>query len=624
MQQTECRGKSPNSRGRFNFTEHTKVLISSVATLLVATVLVAGSALYISYHAALEDKIESLRDEALATSRLIEALHEKGHSKKEILQVLIHTEERPNVLKRELVVGTAKHKSIRFLLRKGRDRYEKEEEPTLDRDLLIPMKNALAGRAGKIFESDYKGHRVLTAFVPVPSMHWGIVTKLDMADVRKPFLVAGREASVGLLIVLLLGILVFYRTGGRLLKKLAQTELDLKTAREKADAANKAKSVFLAHMSHEIRTPLAAIIGFSELLLDPNVSKDDKERFITTIIRSGKHLGTLLDDVLDFSKIEAGEIEIQRVPFNVVQELATVHSALTYRARKKNIELKLTYDSRLPEIITSDATRFRQILFNVIGNAIKFTERGCVSVSFSMDGNLLKILIKDTGPGINSDFHDKIFEPFSQEGAFVLKRYGGTGLGLSISRTMARLLGGDLKLLNSIVGQGSTFEITIDASPFSYRHVSAKGELIAEKSVVHNTSTLSGYSILVVDDAPDGQLLAKIMLESRGAKVTVAESGEKAIEIADQIPFDVILLDINLPGIDGYETARLLRENGFRSPIVALTANATTEGKKWCLERGFDKFVTKPINAATLESLLLQLKNERIENLRAPDSQAAP
>ncbi len=385
-------------------------------------------------------------------------------------------------------------------------------------------------------------------------------------------------------------------------------EQDLIRAKEESLAANEAKSNFLANMSHEIRTPLGVVLGFSELMADPDISREDRKMYLATIQKNGDLLSRLIGDVLDLSKIEAGHLQVERVAFSLPDFLFNALQAFQHQAQAKGIRLNATLESAIPLMIHSDPMRLRQILFNIVGNAIKFTEKGEVnvrvqSVKAAKGRWNLKISVSDQGVGISAEQADKLFQPFIQADSSTTRKYGGTGLGLSLSRKLARRLGGDVVLADSKLNQGSTFVITVDAGAVGHvEFVDQVGWMPSEQEG-HNSmaeKSLEGMNILLVEDAPDNQKLLTHFLNHAGATVHVADNGADGVKDAMSGKFDVVLMDIQMPKLDGYQATRELRKNSFQKPILALTAHALKEEREKCLQAGCDDHLVKPVNREEL------------------------
>lgn len=368
-------------------------------------------------------------------------------------------------------------------------------------------------------------------------------------------------------------------------------------------AANQAKSTFLAHMSHEVRTPLGAILGFAELALDSAPADSDQRTFILTVIRNGRQLLKIVDEILDLSKIESDQIKIEQIPFELPPLVEDVASLLKPQAEAKGLSLDVFNLEALPPYIVSDPTRLRQILTNVIGNSIKFTNQGKVELTAQADpvSNetvLLRFSVRDTGIGIAPKEREVLFQPFSQVNSSSARKFGGSGLGLYISKRLAQELGGDLRLERSIVGRGSTFVITVRAHlADSVPPKSGEAELIKSVSKVK-------LKILVVDDAVDNRVLIGKFLSLMNHEADFAEDGASGVSKALQGDYDLVLMDIQMPSMDGFEALARLREKGYRRQVVALTAHAMKGYRERCLQAGFNDYLPKPVSQISLAEIL--------------------
>lgn len=379
-------------------------------------------------------------------------------------------------------------------------------------------------------------------------------------------------------------------------------------AKEEAIAANRAKSDFLAQMSHEIRTPLGAILGFSELLLESGDDEDTRRETVEIILRNGQNLLQIVDEILDMSKVEAGKLAIENLFFSLTGLLAELENIFTAKAREKGLKLHFIFDRHLPKEVRTDPSRLRQILINIIGNAIKFTQAGHVSLivrlANSLDGkHVLEFTVMDTGVGISAEHQSLLFKPFSQADSSISRRFGGTGLGLALSRQLARLLQGDLVLTKSEPGKGSTFTLRI-AVDMKESVQPVQGKAGPNQASPSPQLQLSNIHVLLVDDSSDNRLLMTKILKSMGATVDIATNGREAIEKALGNRHDLILMDMQMPIMDGYAAARSLRELGFLKPIIALTANAMNSERSRCLEAGCDDFHPKPIDRPLLIDMI--------------------
>ncbi len=377
----------------------------------------------------------------------------------------------------------------------------------------------------------------------------------------------------------------------------------LADAKHAAEQANRAKSEFLANMSHEIRTPISAILGYAELLTT-HVREPDNLASVEAIKRNGQYLVEIINDILDLSKIEAGMLGAEKIVVSPHALLGESVESLRVRAAERGLHLRLSFDGPLPETIESDPTRVRQILLNLIGNALKFTNTGGVEVKAKLvPGDLLEVQVVDTGIGISEDQQRRLFQPFTQGDSSVTRRYGGTGLGLAISKRLVELLGGSISVTSEL-GVGSTFLFTIATGPIAGIRLVDMAPIRSEPPP-KAARRLTGFRVLVVDDRPDMRYLVQTYLEEAEADVLAVADGEGALRRVQQAaersePFRAIVLDMQMPGLDGYETARRLRTKGYPGRIVAVTANAMKGDREQCLAAGCDDYVTKPIDRVEL------------------------
>lgn len=380
---------------------------------------------------------------------------------------------------------------------------------------------------------------------------------------------------------------------------------DAKAELHREEAANQAKSAFLANVSHELRTPLAAIVGYSELLQTGNFAERERVLYCETIRRNGEQLAHLVDDLLDLSKVEAGKVEVFAQQVRLADILVEVLALVNLSAHKKNLPIDINYAGRVPAFLYCDPTRLKQILLNVLGNAVKFTDQGFVNLTVSCrneDGrDILNFLVRDSGRGISDHERELLFRPFSQGDHVSSRRYGGTGLGLSLSRQLARLLGGDLVLARSQPGRGSEFCLTVPVGMVERAELSGETEVKERRQQV-----LCGQHILVIDDCEDNLLLIRLMLEAAGAKVDTASNATDGISQALAGDFSAVLMDLQMPSMDGFEATLTLRSRGYKKPILALTANARNYDKDHCLAVGCNDHLTKPISSLALIEALAE------------------
>lgn len=384
------------------------------------------------------------------------------------------------------------------------------------------------------------------------------------------------------------------------LAKIAGLLDDLSKSEAAADKANASKTLFLAHMSHEIRTPLGAILGFADLMKNPANTPEKNQECMAIVERNSQQLLRLLDDILDLSKVEAGKMSIENIGFSLSEMFSGFAATMALKAKGKGIEFKFVTETPIPDLICSDPHRLRQILNNVVGNAIKFTEKGSVQVFISYSEPCLKFRVVDTGLGISPDQEIKLFQPFTQADPSNTRKFGGTGLGLVLSRHLAESLGGRLIFVPTTKG-GSTFVAEITASPSPGAKMV---EEFTQTKIQPAKAALQGLKVLLVEDSLDNQMLINMYLEKEGVQLRIASDGERGVELALSENFDVVIMDIQMPMMDGHEATRILRQSKYEKPIVALTAHAMKEERLKCQESGFNDFLTKPIQLELLIDIL--------------------
>ncbi len=379
-------------------------------------------------------------------------------------------------------------------------------------------------------------------------------------------------------------------------------------ARDEALAANQAKSEFLANMSHEIRTPLTAVLGYAEsLYMFRNHSVEERMHALKTIVRNGNHLLAIINDNLDVSKIEADKLNIELASTSPFQILSDVTELMEGKANDKHLRFIVQHHFPLPSVIESNATRMKQILLNLISNAINYTDSGQIVVTMSYErlSNKLKFTIRDTGIGLTRDQISRLFKPYVQEANQKTYRPQGTGLGLVISKHLAKLLGGDIKV-SGIDGVGSSFELTLDAGPVEeLQLLSSMKEVTTEEDFrEHFVGNLQSGKILLVEDVEDNQRLISMYLRQAGFEVAIAENGKIGMQMALEGNFDLILMDVQMPVMDGLEATLQLRAKGYGQPIVALTANAIADKHQGYLDAGCNDVLLKPLELNKFYELL--------------------
>jgi PAS domain S-box-containing protein len=387
-----------------------------------------------------------------------------------------------------------------------------------------------------------------------------------------------------------------------------QAQDDLRRAKREAEAANLAKTEFLANMSHEIRTPMTAILGFADLMSDPAQDEAARRSCLETIRRNGEHLLAIINDILDISRIEAGRMSVESVPCSPAAIVSEVAALLEVKASAKGVAVEVAFRGPVPATVQCDPLRLRQMLTNLVGNAVKFTEHGSVRIVIGLEhsaGPFLRFEIIDSGIGISPEKIPLLFKPFTQADGSMARRFGGTGLGLSICAKLASILGGTIGV-RSELGKGSTFTLRLPTGPLE--NVEMLRDPPRRAPVGHPTSSAEALTlrarVLLAEDGQDNQRLVSFLLIRAGAEVEVASNGQLAMEMALGAVrrgkgFDLILMDMQMPEMDGYAATRALRERGYKGMIVALTAHTMADDRTKCLEAGCDDFASKPIDRDT-------------------------
>jgi signal transduction histidine kinase/DNA-binding response OmpR family regulator len=390
--------------------------------------------------------------------------------------------------------------------------------------------------------------------------------------------------------------------------QLRQSNEELQQAKSEAERRSRAKGEFLAHTSHEIRNPMTALLGFSDMLIEGGGSEQDRQQWLQSISRNARHLSELVNNVLDLSKIEAGQMTVEKIPCDLPELIDQIAMLTRPQVVEKGVEFVVRFETPAPRQIRTDPLRMRQILVNLIGNACKFTEKGTIELIIGCDAATepggdctIRCTVADSGVGMLPAQLAKLFKPFTQAEDSTCRRFGGTGLGLTISKSLAMLLGGDITVCSQ-PGAGTQFTLTLNGGPID-------GIATVTSAVEHETATPAAEKsapiqlrgrILLAEDGRDNQNLISLHLRRAGAQVTVVDNGRVAVERLQSKSFDVVLMDVEMPELDGCSATRLLRQRGVKVPIIALTARAMSGDRNECLQAGCDEYLPKPIDKMKL------------------------
>jgi len=505
------------------------------------------------------------------------------------------------------------------------------------------------------FRGTLQNIRVLSTYVPIKNPATGkleglIETYSDVTDLFKRIIASQIKIITTVVVIFLLmytGLFLIVRYAESILikqgidkqKHLDEIEVinhELQTARDEAVQANRTKSNFLANISHEIRTPLTAIIGFSDALKDDDLNEDKKTFYLDTIINSGKHLLNIINDILDLSRIEAGKLDIEKHEVSIFEIIDDATGMVALMAQEKGLEINTEYNFPIPEYIYTDPFRLRQILYNLCSNAVKFTDHGKIDirVTYSDDDHRMDISIIDTGIGMSDETLANLFKPFTQADSSYSKKFAGTGLGLYLSNVLIEKLGCSIEV-SSTPDKGSCFTLHMPAGDIEDNllldHIPADAttEEFYEKQYIDKRA-LTG-KILLAEDNEMNQQLVSMYVDMTSAKLTIVENGEQAAEAGLSDNYDLILMDLQMPVMDGLEAISLLRSSGYQGPIAALTASTMLRSKKRCLDAGCDDFLSKPFNSMEFFQLLSRHlgssleppQDEPMNNSISKDQQAA-
>ncbi|MGK5093661.1 ATP-binding protein [Deltaproteobacteria bacterium TL4] len=610
--------------------------------MVFVSVGVGGTANYVLYDAAFRGEHEWLTVTAQSQARLIEAMARYNARHTQEMKTFgsidtFHSQDAAIVSLNQIIDAHKHYKGfgktgeitlakrekgqIVFLLSHRHLDYDNPAPVPFDSELAEPMRRALSGGSGTVIGIDYRGTTVLAAYEPLKELNFGIVAKIDLAEIREPFIKAGAIAGIAVLVFVGFGSFLFFQISEPILMTLEKrnkqfqqeiterkqaeesiknSERRLQESQKKAELASKAKTQFLANMSHEIRTPLNSIIGFSQIVLKQAQQlglPDDFIGYLNNIETSGKNLTELINNILDLSKIEAGKTTVYDENINLKLLIQSVYHINKVHATQKGVRFIYEFAPSLPEFIHVDRTKLNQILMNLVSNAIKFTPAGkSVQLRVWSDTKDLVFQVEDQGIGIAQEKQNLIFEAFEQADASITRSFGGTGLGLAIAKAMVKLLGGTIDL-ESEKGEGSIFTVRI---PLNVEAVEDEEECVVSPGFSKDNR------ILMVEDNPMNQLMSRVMFEELGLKLHVEKNGKAGVAKALEWLPDLVLMDMHMPEMDGMEATRQIRQSpqGRNIPIVALSADAFKEQQRLAFAAGVSDYLTKPLQVNELLPVL--------------------
>lgn len=472
----------------------------------------------------------------------------------------------------------------------------------------IAAVQAVLGQTGLVAGADYRGIPVISVLKPIKDSPWFLITKIDVSEANAPI---RRYLIFYLLILVSLSVIVVYVSkalwGEQHIAALKKTEADLREARSAAEAASVAKSQFLSNMSHEIRTPLNAMIGFSDLLMGSNLD-DNQRKYLDKVRHSGEALLEIVNNILDIAKIESGQFTIEKKPFSLNSLATRLANIFEPVAKRKGIKFQLKKASDVPDQILGDQVRIQQVLTNLLSNAFKFTEQGEIILLIEKDtehkpGTWFKFSVSDTGKGIPKDKLPLLFQRFSQVDSSITREYGGTGLGLSICKELARLMFGEIKVISQ-EGKGSVFTLSLPLE------LSQEKNLESDKTS-NSVNLFRPLKILLVEDSEDNSFLVSHYLKSLPIQIDFAKNGKEAVDIYKISVYDLVLMDMQMPVMDGFEATKLIREwektnSKPAVPIIALTAYAFAEDIEKTKSVGCNAHLSKPVKKNDLIEVIVK------------------